>query len=80
MPWWAYSGGLCNLLFVLAGAIATRKIGSAAFTVTVLTCAIILSILLDSFGALGLEVHALTWQRAVGGALAIGGVVLVSLF
>ena len=80
VPAWAYVNGLCNVVFVLAAAIATRKIGSAAFTVTISTCAILLSVALDAFGALGLEQHALTWQRGFGAALAVAGVVLVSLF
>lgn len=80
VPAWAYVNGLCNVAFVLAGAIATRRIGSAAFTVTVATCAILLSVVLDDLGALGLEQHALTWQRGLGAALAVAGIALVSLF
>jgi transporter family-2 protein len=80
IPWWAYVGGLGNLLFALAGAAATQKIGSGAFTVTVLVTAVILSIVLDHFGLLGLPQRPASWPRLVGAALAIGGVTLVSLF
>jgi transporter family-2 protein len=78
-PWWVWLGGLCNVMFVLAGALATRQIGSAAFTVTVTSCAIALSIFLDRAGALGLETHPVTLLRLLGGGMAIGGVVLVAL-
>ncbi len=57
LPWWAYVGGLCNLLFVIAAATATQKIGSAAFTVTTLVFAVVLSVALDHFGLLGLAKH-----------------------
>lgn len=80
VPWWAFTGGVCNLVFVLASAIATRAIGSGAFTVVVTTFAITLSVVLDRFGLLGLEVHALSWQRVLGALLAIAGAVLVSAF
>lgn len=80
MPWWAYVGGLCNLLFVLAAATTTQKIGSAAFTVTTLVAAIILSIVLDHFGLLGLEKHPASLVRVAGVVLSIGGVALVLLF
>ena len=80
IPWWAYAGGLCNLVFVLAGATATQKIGSAAFTVTTLVTAVILSIILDKYGLLGLPMREATWPRLVGAVLAIGGVTMVSLF
>lgn len=78
-PWWVWLGGICNLMFVLAGALATQKVGSAVFTVTVASCAIALSLVLDSYGLLGLEQHPLTWIRLLGGAMAIGGIALVSI-
>lgn len=77
-PWWVWIGGLCNLLFVLAGALCTQKIGSAVFTVTVACSAIVLSILLDRWGVMGLSPHPLSWMRLLGGAMAVGGIVLVS--
>jgi bacterial/archaeal transporter family-2 protein len=80
VPWWAWVGGLCNVTFVLAGALATKQIGSAAFTVTTLTCAVVLSIVLDKFGIMGLDERPITTLRLLGGALAIGGVVLVANF
>lgn len=80
LPWWAFVGGLCNVLFVLAGSVGTRAIGSAAFTVTVAVLAIALSLVLDAFGLMGLAVHAISWQRLLGAGLAMIGVVLVSVF
>ncbi len=80
LPWWVYVGGACNIVFVLAGAVAIQKIGSGAFTVTTLVSAVILSIVLDGNGLMGLQYHAVTWPRIVGAGLSIAGVVLVSLF
>ena len=81
LPWWAWIGGLCNLAFVLVAALTTQRIGAATFTVTITSAAVILSIALDHFGLLGLPQHPASWLRAAAGAcLAVGGVVLVSLF
>ncbi len=80
IPWWAYVAGICNLTFAVAGAAATQKIGSGAFTVTVLVTAVVVSIVLDHYGWLGLPVHEAGWPRIAGAVLAIGGVVMVSLF
>ncbi len=80
VPWWAFVGGLCNVTFALAAAVSTQKIGSAAYTVTVLVVAVLLSIVLDQYGVMGLKVHPLSWPRGIGAALAVVGVVLVSLF
>jgi len=80
VPWWAWAGGLFNFAFVLAGSLAAREIGSAVFTVTVASCAVVLSVILDHFGLLGLEPHAASVPRLIGAAMAIGGICLVSLF
>ena len=80
LPWWAWLGGLCNLAFVVAAAMATKRVGSATFTIVTLVCAVVLSILLDQLGVLGLEQRPASALRLVGGAFAIIGVVLVALF
>ena len=78
--WWSWIGGACGVVFVFASALATKQIGSGAFTVTTLVTAVVLSIALDHFGLLGLERHPASWPRLLGGALAICGVVLVGRF
>ena len=78
VPWWGWVGGLCNALFVIAAAVTTRKIGSAGFTVTTSCVSIVVSLLLDRYGLLGLEAKPLTMLRVLGGAMAIGGILLVS--
>ncbi len=80
LPWWAFAGGLCQLIFTIAAAVSTQKIGSASFTVTVLVVAVVLSIALDKYGLMGLEVRDATWPRLLGAALALCGVTLVSVF
>jgi transporter family-2 protein len=71
IPWWAWVGGICNAIFVLAAALATQRVGSAVFTVTAACCAVVLSILLDRAGIMGLHQHPITWLRLVGGAMAV---------
>lgn len=78
-PWWAWLGGLCNLMFVLAAALTTQKVGSAVFTVTAACCAIVLSIVLDRAGIMGLQPHPVNWLRMLGGAMGVGGIILVSI-
>lgn len=80
LPWWVYVGGACNIVFVLASAVATQKIGSGAFTVTTLVSAVILSIVLDGNGLMGPQHHPVTWPRIVRAGLSIAGVLLVSMF
>jgi transporter family-2 protein len=78
VPWWGWVGGLCNALFVIAAAVTTRKIGSAGFTVTTSCVSIIVSLVLDRYGLMGLAPKPLTVMRMVGGAMAMGGIFLVA--
>ena len=78
-PWWAWLGGICNAMFVLAAALATQRVGSAVFTVTAACCAVVLSIVLDRAGIMGLQQHPITLLRLFGGAMAVGGIVLVGI-
>jgi transporter family-2 protein len=78
-PWWVWLGGICNAIFVLAAAMATQKIGSGVYTVIVACSAVILSMVLDQFGLLGLHQHPISLLRLLGGAMALGGIALVSL-
>ena len=80
VPWWGWIGGAFGVVFVFAGALATKQIGAGPFTVTTLVTAVVLSIALDHLGLMGLERHPANWQRLLGGVLAIGGVVLVGFF
>jgi transporter family-2 protein len=72
-PWWVWLGGFCNAVFVLAAAVTTQKIGTAVFTVTVACCAVLMSLVLEKDGALGLHLHPINALRIVGGAMAMGG-------
>ena len=80
LPWWAFIGGLCNVTFLLASLLISKKLGSATFTTLVVISAVITSIALDHFGLLGFEPRPATWLRLLGGLLAGGGVVLIALF
>ena len=78
MRWWGWVDGLCNALFVTATALTTRKIGSAGVTITTSCMSIILSLVLERYGLMGLMPSPLTIMRLLGGAMAMGGIVLVA--
>ena len=80
VPWWAFIGGICNAVFLMATLLVTKKLGSATFTTLVVVSAVITSLTLDNYGLLGFEVRTATWLRVLGGALAAGGVLLIALF
>ena len=78
-PWWAWIGGVFGGLYVLSAVLFAERLGAALFTGLVVTASIVPSIALDHFGWVGFEQHAAGTGRIVGGALMIGGLILVSL-
>lgn len=75
--WWAWMGGLISILSTVAGLMLVQKLGSGIFTSLSLTASLVVSVLLDHFGILGLKHHPASPGRIVGCALLIVGVWLV---
>ena len=80
VSWWAWMGGLISIIATVIGLMLAQKLGSGVFTGVSLTASVIVSILLDHFGLLGLKPHAASPMRMVGGALMVCGVWLVARF
>src|ERR1700742_596406 len=74
MPWWAPLGGLVGAFAVVAGLLFVGKVGAGAFAGMTITANILMSLLIDKFGLLGMETHALTVGRMAGAALMVGGI------
>ena len=79
-PWWPVIGGVCNVTFLLASVLITKKLGSATFTTIVVITAVVASVALDHFGLMGFEVRHATPLRLAGCALAVVGVLLIARF
>ena len=80
MPWWAPLGGLIGAFAVVAGLLFVGKVGAGAFAGLTITANILMSLVIDKFGLFGMETHALSLGRMVGGALMVAGIVLISCF
>lgn len=80
IPWWAWFGGVMGGAVVVAQLLIARQIGAGAFLGLLVTAGVITSIVLDHFGWVGFEVHPVSLWRILGGALMIGGVILVAMF
>lgn len=80
MPWWAPLGGLVGSFAVIAGLIFVTKVGAGAFAGLTITANILMSLLIDKYGMFGMEIHALTIWRILGGALMVVGVALIAVF
>ena len=77
-PWWNWVGGPLGALFVLAGAVLTPRLGSAAFFAAVVGGQLVCSLVLDHFGLMNLRQQELSVGRLVGAAMVFIGVLLVT--
>ncbi|MFV2031132.1 MAG: DMT family transporter [Gammaproteobacteria bacterium] len=72
-----YIGGILGAIYVTAVAALLPKIGVANTMIAVILGQVLLSLLLDHIGVLGIEVRALSWSRLLGASLVVSGLVLV---
>ena len=75
--WWNWVGGPLGTLIVLAGAYLTRSLGAAAFLSLMIAGQLVLGVVLDHYGLLGLPQARVTAGRAAGVLLVVAGVVCI---
>ena len=76
-PWWSWLGGLFAAGFVLSLTLVADKLGASVFTGVTVTIAMIVSVALDHYGAVGFPVHKAGLLRIVGGIVMTGGLGLI---
>lgn len=64
--WWKFLGGVLGAFFVFGTILLAPKIGLINMFLIALLGQLITSMFLDSIGAFGLSVKAITWQKIVG--------------
>lgn len=79
-PWWVWAGGLLGSVFVTAAAAFAPRLGAATFISITIAGQVLVSILLDHFGAIGFAARPVTALRLLGALLLIAGVLLVRKF
>jgi bacterial/archaeal transporter family-2 protein len=77
LPWYAWLGGLYGAFFVAIAAFAAPRIGLAPLITIGISGQILMALLLDHLGALGLPREPISVGRVLGALLVIAGVVLV---
>ncbi len=77
LPPAAWLGGLYGAVFVVASAYAVPRLGVATTIVLMVAGQMMLSLILDHFGFMGVAKQPITLSRLAGVAMLIGGVLLV---
>ena len=76
-PWWALVGGLLGAVYVTVALVAVRTLGASGLTAVVITGQLVISVVIDRFGLLGIAKQNIGATRVIGLFLLVAGVVLV---
>jgi bacterial/archaeal transporter family-2 protein len=79
-PWTAWLGGVLGAGYAVVVVLLARHLGAATLTAAVVTGQLICSVVLDHFGLLGFELHAVNAGRVVGCLLLLAGFALIWKF
>ncbi|HWW90322.1 MAG TPA: DMT family transporter [Solirubrobacteraceae bacterium] len=76
-PWWALVGGLLGAVFVTVALVTVRTLGASGLTAAVIAGQLMISVVIDRFGLLGVAKQHISTSRVLGLVLLVAGVVLV---
>ena len=76
-PWWALVGGLLGAVYVFVAIEAVRTLGASGLTAVVIAGQLVISVIIDRFGLLGIAKQHISAGRVVGLVLLVAGVALV---
>jgi transporter family-2 protein len=71
-------GGAAGAAVVTVSLITVRPLGAAGVTAALVAAQLIVSVVIDRLGALGVHQIAITWPRLAGAALVIAGTLLIT--
>jgi len=77
MTWWMWVGGVLGAIYVAASAYLVSKLGSAFLFTIIIFGQLVMAVLMDQYGWVGLDKHPITVLRVLGIALVLGGAILV---
>lgn len=80
LPWYAWVGGLYGAVFVVAAAWGVPRLGVATTIILMVAGQLLLSVVLDHFGAMGMPKQPISLGRVAGVGLVIAGVLMVRKF
>jgi len=80
LPWYVWIGGLYGAAFVVAATWGVPRLGVATTIILMVGGQLLLSLVLDHFGFMGMPKQPISWGRVGGVVLVIAGVLMVRRF
>ncbi len=75
-PRYLLLGGVIGAFITITVVKATASLGPAQAAMVIVVSQIVVSYLIELFGLFGMEKAGLEWRKAIGAAIAIGGILL----
>lgn len=79
-PWWVWTGGLSGVMFITAALLITPRLGATGFMISAIAGQILVAMLIDHFGLMGLPIKEVNLGRVVGVVMIFAGVMVVQKF
>ena len=76
IPWFLWLGGFLGVYAITSSIFTVPKLGFLTLSGLIIFGQIVMSMLLDQFGWLGIEKTAISWQRFLGATIIFLGVML----
>ncbi|MBD7960108.1 DMT family transporter [Comamonas avium] len=76
-PWWLWIGGVLGAFYIISATMLTPRLGAGGFLVAVVAGQMVMAVLVDHFGLMGLEPKPVNLMRVLGVLLILGGVFLI---
>lgn len=77
IPWYLYIGGLLGAVYVTTALTLVPKIGTANFIAATIVGQLMMSMLIDHLGLMGIEKNPINISKVAGAILLIGGMLLI---
>ena len=76
-PWWVWIGGALGAFYVWTTVVVAPKLGAAVLMGMAVTGQMLISLVLDHYGLLGLQRHPMNLWRCLGVGLLLLGVAII---
>ena len=77
-PWWVWLGGLAGVFYITVALVTVPRLGALNFIMAVVVGQLIMSLVIDYFGWLGLPRHTPSVQKIIGVSVVLAGFVIAS--
>lgn len=80
LPWWCWTAGIMGAFFVTMTIVAIPRLGAMSVMALLVAGQMLMSLVLDHFGWLGIPEHPVSLPRVGGAVLLLAGVILIRKF